>query len=659
MAKGRKSCRGRSSPTVLNSWDVARLRAEGHEVEGTVLSERLALSVIKPTIRRVSDFIRSTGSPWIPHWFNRLSLWFQRMEAGNRVDDRTPFYHKSSWFWIQKALKGIYTSSGLGTIPQWAREAYLKTEQDQLDSIGPKSLFLPWSEDGPEKLKAVMSDKPKLPGFNEEAWRKALRSVSVAVPKGVIRSISLEAALKGMGGNAKFALDPDTNGAYPGWVGSWANTNRMKVRGTPNETERLLQFRYITDRARSIVKAAQTKPFNELIPLEFIGTTSQRTVSKGLTPLKRVNGKPLKGKRIVIAMPKEEVWTGKTLMAPIQPALLHSFVNSNGSAIIAGWLPQPQLDKTIQLMLESAESQGYTVLSGDISAFDASLPPWAMWDVAQAIATWFNPPDRKLFLSLLYADVFSTRVIAPDGIVGPGPSSVKSGSIFTSLMGCMCNYAIQMYGAYVGHYEIAETHVMGDDFIVYGERVNPETMEKAFSAFGMECNAAKQFYERGCCHFLQRLHVLGVPGGMGSIARIGGGSLVVEDDTQLKFEERNAYAYIFQALARLENAAFNPNFTELVRWLEQGDKRYHLGKLMSTEEISRRAGSYAERKLREAINRPWTSTGSGVPFQHWSVNRVLRGVNMPPPGKERFKFVYGVEYDDVEVDMRKIPSLSK
>lgn len=631
--------------------------------KGKILSAAEAKRRIGPAIEKAYELMLRQHEPMIPGSLNRLEMWFQRMAQGNLVDDRTPFYTDRSWFQILHDLKGLYLqTSGIDQLPRWAVNGYLETENDQLSSVGPKSQFLDWFSDGPEKLKAVMTDKPKRAGFDDAAWTTALNDVSEAgrdqMGRRVIASISLEEALKGMGGNEKYALDDSTNGAFPGYVGSWASTSKMSPNGTQNELARLEQFKLIQYKASAIVKAASQGSPDELIPLSFVGTTSQRTVSKGLNPLKKVPGKPLKGKRIVIAMPKEEVWAGKTLMAPLQPALLHSFINANGTAVIAGWLPQPQLDKTMQLMLSSAESSGQIVLSGDISAFDATLPPWAMWDVAQAISRWFGPSDAKLFKSILYADIFETQVLSPTGVMGPGPSSVKSGSIFTSLMGCMCNYAIQKYGEHKGLYTIAEVHVMGDDFVAYGEGVNPTQYEKAFADFGMECNASKQFYQRGQCHFLQRLHTLGYPGGAGSIARIGGGALVVEDDTQLKYDERNPYAFIFQALARLENAAFNPNFDHLVEWLAQGDKRYHLGKHLPTEAIIRRAGSYAERKLKEAINRPWTSTGSGVPFQNWSVNRVLRGERMPLIGKERYRFVYGVEYDDVEVDMRKLPNSS-
>lgn len=641
--------------------------AQGHkspETEGRLadvgkfLRSVVAKQLIKPAIRKAYQLIRSRGEPLIPGSLNRLELWFQRMAMGNKVDDRTPFYHSTSWFQILKDLKRVYSSrSGLMQLPDYGVKAYLEVEADQLDSVGPKSMFLDWFHDGPDKLEAVMKDKPKKACFDDAAWTAALKDVSSAAPtgKGRIKSIPLEEALKGMGGNAKFALDDSTNGAFPAWCGSWANTNKMSSTGTQNERARLEQFKLIESKCKAIVAAASRPPYDELIPLSFVGTTSQRTVSKGLTPLKRVPGKPLKGKRIVIAMPKEEVWSGKTLMAPLQPALLRSFINADGTAVIAGWLPQPQLDKTMQQMLSSAESQGLIVLSGDISAFDATLPPFAMWDVAKAISRWFDPQDAKLFLSILRADIYDTTVLSPSGAVGPGPSSVKSGSIFTSLMGCMCNYAIQRYGHHKGLYKLQHCHVMGDDFVAFGESVTPEQYEKAFADFGMECNASKQFYQRGMCHFLQRLHILGFPGGQGSVARIGGGALVVEDDTQLKYDERTPFAFIFQALARLENAAFNPNFEGLVEWLAQGDKRYHLGSRMSVESIVRRAGSYAERKMKEATNRPWTSTGSGVPFSNWSVNRVLRGVKMPPIGKDRYEFVYGVKYDDVEVDMRKLP----
>lgn len=627
------------------------IRETSGHADGTLVSASKAKQIIYPTLRRVRQVMQANGAPEIPGWSNRLFMWFQRLVRGNRIDDRTPFYSHLSWFSIRKALAAMFNSdTTLRLLPTFARDGYVDVEKDQLDDTGPKSEYVPWEWSGKDKLKAVMSDKPKLKGFNDSAWVQALTDVSDALPKGSIAPISQEEALKGMGGMEKFALDDSTNGGFPAYVSNWAHLNREKDANNPvMQKLRLEQFLYLKSRTAALISASKKGPFNQPFKVHFVGTTGQRTVSKGLTPLKPNDKGVYKNPRVVIAMPKEEVWAGKTLMAPAQPALLSKFRNASGIPIIAGWLPQPKLDKAMQMLLESAEKSNRTVLSGDISAFDASLPPWAMWDVAQAISEWFSPEGKKLFLSILRADIYDTEVIAPDGITPAQPSSVKSGSIFTSLMGCMCNYAIQRYGHHCGIFTVENQCVMGDDFVVEGEDVTPENMERAFAAFGMECNASKQFYRRGMLHFLQRLHILGYPGGIGSLARIGGGALVVEDDTQIRKDERNPYTFIFQALARLENAAFNPGFEQLVDWLAKGDVTYHLGKHMSFDEILRRSGSYAERKMNEARNRPWTSTGSGVPFEHWSVNRVLRGESMPPLGKARFEFVYGVSYDSISL----------
>lgn len=613
---------------------------------GEIYNTRRADAIVDPTLDEVRSLIVNSRVVRIPGCLNRLRLWFLRMEKGNRKDDRTPFYRTTSWSKLVKVLNLLSRKRNgrFSFYPKGFDEAFQEVENDQLSNVGPKSVFLPWTLDGPEKLRAVMSDKPRLPGFNMEAWERALDWVASWLPKSSVAPISIEEAIKGMGGNAKFALDTNTNSGYPGWVRKWYTTDPAE------KTEaRVLAQEYAIRRARSLVTAAKHGTAWNDIETDWVGTTSQRTVSKGLNPLKPKNGK-LKGKRIVIAMPKEEAIAGKTIMAPLQRKLALKALNPNGTSIILGWRTQPVIDKTIQKFLAEAARKGYVPLSGDISAFDASLPPWAMWDVAQAISTWLTADAAALFKAITYGDIYRTTVIAPDGVTPAQPSSVKSGSIFTSLIGCVANAAIQKYGEFAGLYKIDTIHVMGDDFITHGLGVIPMNMEKAFGAFSMECNASKQFFKPNMVHFLQRLHVLGIPGGIGSMCRIGGGVLVVEDDTQLQYDERNAYAFIFQALARLENANFNPLFRELVEWVAQGDKRYHLGSGLDPSAIVSRAGSYAERKMLEAINRPWTSTGSGVPFEHWAVNRVLRGEFPPRPGVELFEWIYGISYDSVDIN---------
>lgn len=608
-----------------------------------------AEAVVNPTINEVQRLLKANGDPIIPESLNKLKNWMMRMEKGNRVDDRTPIYKTESRDKVVNGFTKRAQSQPAKEILSKVRvmgynSVWWDVEMSQAKNIGPQSIFKPWSEDGPAKVKAVMTDKPPLKQLNWKAWELALSDVTNLLPKRSIHRVSIDDALHGWGGNPKYALDATTNAGYPTWVRKWRSSEGKG--NTDSDAEKLRRFaeQYIVRQARALYEAAgRASSYKAIIPA-YVTTASQRTVSKGPKPLEST-----KVKRVVLAMPKEEAVAGKTVMVPMQLALSKVRNPKTGVRLIPAWSPMPTLDKNMQLFLRYASDHGRTVLSGDISSFDATLPPFVMWGVAQAMSEWMDKDTAQLFLAIMHADIYGTTVITPSGIVPQGPSSVKSGSIFTSVIGCIANYAIQRYGKHAHYYDIDDQCVMGDDFIIDGDGVSPESVSAAFADFGMECHPDKQFMERDQLHFLQRTHSLGIPGGQGSVYRVLGSTMSVEDDTQLNYDERTRYAYAFQALARLENANFNPLFEMLVHFVAAGDAQTHLCRDLNPNVILSRAGDYAERKINEAKIKPWKSTGTGVPFERWAVNRVLRGEVLPPPGVDRFKAIYGISYQSVAI----------
>lgn len=613
------------------------------EFEVPFLGPEKVASIIKPALTVGLQLIREQGSPYVEGSINRLSGWFSRMAKGNKADVRTPIYLHlpreevlRGYDHVMEKNAASYTEGFTPDFPAVFKEV----EEAQRANVGPQSMYLPWTLDGPNKLMAVMSDKPPKQGLNSDAYRKALQDVASLLPPGKIKRLSVEEAIKGMGGNPTYALDTSTNAGFPSWVRGWG---QQPAPGDSNNA-RGQALDGIRRRCNSVLEYVDSH--NGLLNLTWIGTASQRLVQKGPHPLTVEKGKPLKAKRIVIAMPKDETILGKTIMAPMQAALAQVRNKDSGVRLIPAWASKATLDKNMQMLLQFAEDHGRIVLSGDISSFDATLPPWVMWDCFKAISTWMDTKTAQLFLSICKADVYGTGVIHPSGFIPPRPSSVKSGSIFTSLIGCMANYLIQRYGMHAGYYRISQQCVMGDDFLIDGDGVIPESISQAFADFGMECNPSKQFVYRGCCHFLQMLHVLGLPGGMGSIYRIGGNVLSLEDDTQMRADERNEYAYDFQALARLENGCYNPVFAEWVDFVAAGD-RNRLHASLNPDEISKRAGTYAKRKLEEGRVKPWTATSGGIPFRFWAVNRVLRGEKIPPVGVKRFEWYNHRRYSEV------------
>lgn len=595
--------------------------------------------VVNPTVREVVDLARLRSDP-MPDWApDKLHAWMSWLEAGSRVDARTPLWNKAPRGKILDGFTSIVTKSrdafSSADIPGF-REVFLSIENEQREKVGPMSMFKPWTEDGPEKVDKIYSDKRMSDHLNWNAMEKALSDVANLLPSGSIHPTTLADALHGWKGRASTALDTSTNSCYPTWVKRWYNVNNAT-------REQQQAFAIISERAKRFIDRTQRSRSYKDNAITVVATVAQRTnVMKGPDPL---NSPKLK--RPVIALPKDlNTVPGKTVMTPIQESLRRVVNPYTKVPIILGWQPLAQLDKGVNEVLRFADSRGLKMLSGDISNFDASLPPELMWAVALAISKWLDKEAAKLFLTIIHADIYGCYLITPNKVYEPQASSLKSGSIFTSLMGCMVNYCIQRYGHHAGYYNILQSCVMGDDFIACGEGLDPESMEKTFADVNMECNAEKQMYEAGICHFLQRLYELDVPGGVVSAFRTLGKSLSTADDIKLEKGDSVTWAFCFKWLTQVNNCVFNPWFESLAKYIAAGDSMTHLGAGVVASTIPKLAGGYADRYIQAAKVKPW-KYGDTMNFDSWPVNGAIRGERLPPRGFERYRRAYGVKYEDV------------
>jgi hypothetical protein len=367
-------------------------------------------------------------------------------------------------------------------------------------------------------------------------------------------------------------------------------------------------------------------------PPFWVAYAGQRLVQKGPEPYHP------KSKRLVIAFPKDEAILWKLFSPPLMDEI-RNWKLSGGVTIMCGWFDLPTIDVNMQLMLETADSNGRTVLSGDVSNYDASLPDFAIRDVGYVAASWING-HKFLVQNLVDAMLYNTHLMTPVKLWDATTSSLKSGSGGTNLLGSLTNIAIQMYGEEAGLYKLNNLAVLGDDFLIDGDGVSPDATAECFKHFGMESHPDKQFYEPKMLHYLKRLHQLGRPGGVASVYRTLGSALAFET-LQFRPEEWNKYAYIVRALSQLQNSTFNPAFEDLVHYLESGDK-LHLGREMDPDEIVSSSGKAGEKMLRADEVATWKHQSKKNPFSNWTVNGVLRGDILPPPGQELFNRVHGL-----------------
>jgi hypothetical protein len=591
--------------------------------------------------------IRYDKMPSIPGALRNLGNWMASEVRGNEVDDRPPIYEDVPREQVMDMLKtSVNRHADLVTdlnarVPGFSK-VWSDVEKDQAANLGPSSMYASYLLDGASKVDAVYSDKPLSSlHINRKALQLALARLETLLPARSIRMTSMKAARPSPDATSRSHLDGTTNAGYPAWLRGWWQENRK-------DDAHMLYRSWLEQEVEDFVsRCARASKYTECVP-RYIATLGQRVVPKGPNPLIPKEGK-YKGKRFVIAMPKTETWPGKMIFSPMQEALLKVRNTQVPVRVFSGWTKMPVLDKNMQMLLENAAKHRRTVLSGDLSSFDASIPPELWWMVKLAMSKWMDDQTARMYLAIGYADIYGTELITPTKWYPAMASSMKSGSMFTNVEDSCVNLVAQWYGFYSGYYGDITSAVNGDDLVVDGDGVTPLSMAQAFSDLGMTMNTEKQFCEPNCLHFLQRLHCLGLPGGMGSVARVLTKCLSVEDDSQLRYDERNKYAYAVQAISRLENACFNPEFAELVNLVAAGDRKFHLGSSLPPHTVAAGAGEYAKRKFESGARNVWSPEGSGVPFAQWATNRVLRGETLPPPGLDRWKAIYGISYSSVSV----------
>jgi hypothetical protein len=390
-------------------------------------------------------------------------------------------------------------------------------------------------------------------------------------------------------------------------------------------------YSYYTARVKELY-ALMNAPVSESdLPFWFT-IAGQRLVQKGPTPY------GLKAKRLIIAFPKDEAILWKMITPPIMD-IMRELKLSGGVKIMCGWHSTSVIDTEMQRMLQWSEKHGRAVLSGDVSNFDATLPPRIILDVGKILGTWIKGHSR-LVENLVYTMVNRAWLITPTQLVTPRPSSLKSGSGCTNLIGSLCNMAIQFYGEEAGLYKIDNLAVLGDDFVIDGPSCSADTTAEAFKHFGMESHPDKQFVHKRSLAYLKRVHYFGRPGGIASVFRTLGSVLSLER-LQYHPEDWNDMSYIVRALSQLQNAVFSPWFTELVNYVKSGDK-YQLGaEITDPSQILKSAGQSGQEMVAADMRRPWKNQDTRTSFKDWAVNGVIRGEELPRDGMGLFQRVYG------------------
>jgi hypothetical protein len=347
---------------------------------------------------------------------------------------------------------------------------------------------------------------------------------------------------------------------------------------------------------------------------------------------------PMKRKRIVIAYPKWEAVAGKLFTPNLLDNCREMVVG--GIHVFVAIIDLPSIDVVCQRMIRYADSAGRSVLSGDVSGYDASVPPWLITDIGKDILAPWLGPGGWLPIGLTETLANQTALITPTGVIPAQPSSMKSGSSLTNIVDSLGLLTVLFYGEEMGFYKLERQAVQGDDFIADGPGVVGEAISEAFSHFGMVANADKQFQQPHALSFLQRTHYRDWYGGISSVMRTLGSILSLER-YRYRPSEWNWAVDCVRAISQLDNCKFHPAFVPLVEFIKKGDK-YELGANMPASSLLSKSGDTGKEVIQRDQGASWKSGANLDGFSQMVVNRVLRGESFPPQGsREYFVSAYG------------------
>nr|QQM16254.1 putative replicase [Patsystermes virus] len=515
-----------------------------------------------------------------------------------------------------------------------ADSLYSEVEGDNKDKMGPRSVYLPWHLDGRQKCDHLMTEKHPGPGFDYTVFREALsilkdwikgRTVNFQPYRDVVSGVPNGAA----GDDLARDADPNTNSGEPFDLHGWKPTEGLSAK---ENASRKIAFDYYVSRAeveRDYYLKGQSLYGYSLFNI-------RHNVSHGPRPLDSE-----KTKRVVNMMPKSDMFHARQFLWALQDEMKKVVRMGEISALTnVAWMDLPAIDLEMRRAYNFCAKYGYSIVSADYSGFDASLVADLVVELGSTIGSFIK--DGGYFIQSYFHTVMSnTGFVTPTEVYVPQPSGIKSGSGVTNLVDTLMNMCVAIYGELVGKWKLAMFYAQGDDAVIAGPGVDPQSYQEIAALFNFTANPDKQFYSQANVQYLQRMHGEGIFGGVFSTFRALNSSFHLEN---LKYhgDEWNPYAQAVQVISKLANASFNPAFEELVNYVKQADA-FKLGADLPAAQVVKRGGTAAEQMLHErdyiAAN---VTTAEG--WEQNPVNLVLRGGTLPPVGsKQRFAAVYGQE----------------
>lgn len=121
----------------------------------------------------------------------RAYSWLSRLVRGSDVDLRTNATKHITYEAAISEWDQVYKTS-LSQFPESLRDVFTRElEENNRKNIGPKSVFKGFYEDGPDKLRSVLTDKSAPPSLDKRCLARAVDRLVAEIPQGsLLRKVS-------------------------------------------------------------------------------------------------------------------------------------------------------------------------------------------------------------------------------------------------------------------------------------------------------------------------------------------------------------------------------------------------------------------------------------------------------------------------------------
>lgn len=251
-----------------------------------------------------------------------------------------------------------------------------------------------------------------------------------------------------------------------------------------------------------------------------------------------------------------------------RPLLSHQERLSWRSALIG----PDEVSKSITKLILEARDNGYSILSGDISSFDANVSTELSDAAFYYIKTLFQY-DFRAGLDRISDRFKSIELVTPSGVIS-GYHGVPSGSTFTNEVDSIIQYLI------LRSLGISDTdfQIQGDDLVLLLRELDFDVVEQRYSKGSLPFNVDKSVVSKDYCLYLQNLYHIdylknGVIGGIYSTYRAL--NRIIYQERWSEFEDYGLDGidyYSIRTICILENCKHHPLFREFVEFIYKLDK---------------------------------------------------------------------------------------